>query len=96
MQVKGNSVSRITNEYRVSSILENSIHRILYIELPHELLKDLRLRILGSYKMLGKSSNLAKTQQSIHLAFSEQNFANDSQNFVSNICIVFSILSNFT
>ena len=48
-------------------------------KLPHELLNDLRLRILGSYEISGKCLNFIEWYPSVQSPYQNENFVNPSK-----------------
>ena len=68
----------------------------LLYEWPHELPNDLRLRILGNKKILGKSKILVETQPSAQSSFQKLNFGNSSEKTRKNRYQTFLVLSSFT
>ena len=64
---------------QVKRDLISSITNFVY-ELPHELLSDLRLKILGNYETIQKSQNLVRTQPSVQSLFQKSSFGNNSKN----------------
>ena len=72
-----------------------SCMKILVHELPHELLNDLRLRIFGNQKILGKYQVWVRPQPSDQSPFQKYIFATSSQKLGKKRYQGFLILSNF-
>ena len=73
---------KIMSQTYVKIFVYSSISSIY--ELPHELLNDLRLRILGSEEMSGKLHNFIELLPSAHSSSQSENFVSASKNFVQN------------
>ena len=65
-------------------------------ELPHKLLNDLRLGILGNKEILGKSQIWMETQPSVQSPFQKLNFGSNSQKTCQSRYQTFLDLSSFT
>ena len=64
------------------SVIISSKHGIY--ELPHEFLNNLRLRILGNYKISVKSQNVIELQPSAQPYSQNKNFVNTSKKPMKN------------
>ena len=53
-------------------------------EFPHELMNNLRFRILGNTGKLGKSQNVIELLPSAHSSSRNGNFASTSKNLLKN------------
>ena len=65
-------------------------------ELPHELPKNLRLRILGNYKISGASLNLIEGQPCAQSSFQNEGFVITSRKLLKNTNETFLVVCYFT
>ena len=80
---------------QINRKLMSSIANLAY-KLPHELLNNLRLRILGNEKMIEKSQSWDDTQPGAQPPFKNLDFANSKQKTSKNRYQNFFFLSSFT
>ena len=73
-----------------------SIIRDLFCELPHKLLKELKLRTLGKYKIKIKSQNRVERQASAQPLLQKLIFVNSGQNLHKSRYQSFLVLPKFT
>ena len=80
---------------QVKRCLISSITNLVH-ELPHELLNELRLRILGNQEILEKYQMWVETQPSAQFFFQTLNVDNSCQETCKIRYYIFEVLSNFT
>ena len=73
----------------------SSIANLVY-DLPHELPKDLRLRILGNKDIIGKSKIWVGIEPSAQSSFQKLNFGNSSQKTHKSRFQIFLVLFSLT